>query len=219
MTLFALGNLARDIIVGAVNIPKGGRAVNESDHFIDEVTEELRRDTMFATLRKAAPYIALGVVAIVGVASYIQYRDYTFQKQSETFGSALQTYFKDNTSVELAPAAATDSQKAVVAFLNDAPSESGNPSFDTLSAFQNALILEDQTERGAALTEIANGAGAFALLAQEQLAILGIETGDLSNAEAQLTALLEAPNATQDLKFRAQQLLEAIASGVFSAQS
>lgn len=193
--------------------------MNESDHFIDEVTEELRRDTMFATLRKAAPYIALGVIAIVGVASYIQYSDYTFQKQSETFGSALQAYFKDDANGELATAAATDSQKAVVAFLNDAPSQSGSTSFDALSAFQNALLLEDQSARGAALTEIANGAGAFALLAQEQLALLAIETGDLSNARAQLTALLEAPNATQDLKFRAQQLLEAIASGVFSAQS
>lgn len=195
--------------------------MNESDHFIDEVTEELRRDTMFATLRKAAPYLIGGVILIVGGASYFQYREMAFKSSSEAFGTALQSYFsQDEGNLSNLEAAATaPSQQAVIAVLSGQDATSGLESFDGFVAFQSALATQDRDARKEALALIANSAGAFALLAQEQLAVIAIQEGDFTSALAQLTAIFEADGASQDLRFRVQQLLDAVQSGVLSAAS
>lgn len=198
--------------------------MNESDHFIDEVTQELRRDTMFSTLRRAAPYLVGGVIAIVAGASYFQYQDMQKRAASEAFGTALQAYFKQDADTAdvaaLEPAATLSSQKSVLAVLSgEAAEPSGSQSFDAFTGFQAALAQEDIAQRKQAFALIANGAGAFALLAQEQLAVIAMQEGDYASAKAQLSAIAEAPNASQDLRFRTQQLLDAVQSGVLNTAS
>ena len=59
------------------------------DSFIDEVTEELRRDRLFAAFRKYGWIGGLVVVLIVGGAAWREYTNAQFDARAQNFGDAL----------------------------------------------------------------------------------------------------------------------------------
>lgn len=63
--------------------------MSETDSFIDEVTEELRRDRQFATFRKYGWIGGVVVALIVGGASYVEWQKSKARAEAQDFGNAI----------------------------------------------------------------------------------------------------------------------------------
>src|SRR5690606_41414971 len=63
--------------------------VSESDSFIDEVTEEVRRDKLFAVFRKYGWIGVLAVLLIVGGAAWSEWQKVRARTAAEGFGDAV----------------------------------------------------------------------------------------------------------------------------------
>ena len=63
--------------------------MSNSDGFIEEVTEELRRDQMLAKLKRYGWIGVLAVLLIVGGAAFKEYRDAQNRAQAERLGDAM----------------------------------------------------------------------------------------------------------------------------------
>ncbi|MCB2116924.1 MAG: tetratricopeptide repeat protein [Rhodobacteraceae bacterium] len=63
--------------------------MSETDSFIDEVTEEVRRDKLFAVFRKYGWIGVVGVLALVGGASWNEWQKAKARGEAERFGDAM----------------------------------------------------------------------------------------------------------------------------------
>ena len=63
--------------------------MSESDSFIDEVTEEVRRDKLFAVFRKYGWIGVLAVLLIVGGAAFNEWQKARVRSAAEGFGDAV----------------------------------------------------------------------------------------------------------------------------------
>ncbi len=67
----------------------GVAGLSNPDSFIDEVTEEVRRDRLFAMFRKYGWIGVLAVVAIVGGAAYTEWSKARSEARAQAFGDAV----------------------------------------------------------------------------------------------------------------------------------
>ena len=65
--------------------------MSETESFIEEVTEEVRRDKLFALYRRYGWIAFLLVVLIVGGAAYREWRIHTEAQAAQAFGDAIMT--------------------------------------------------------------------------------------------------------------------------------
>lgn len=91
-----------------------GRAVSETDSFIDEVTEAVRRDQLFAAFKKYGWIGILAVVLIVGGAAWNEWQKAAAAAKAQAFGDALTAAV-----LKADPKARVDALKAIS--LDDAP--------------------------------------------------------------------------------------------------
>jgi hypothetical protein len=63
--------------------------VSETDSFIDEVTEEVRRDKLFAVFRKYGWIGIAAVILIVGGAAWVEWQKVRTRTSAEAFGDAV----------------------------------------------------------------------------------------------------------------------------------
>ena len=63
--------------------------MSDTDSFIDEVTEEVRRDRMFALVRRYGWIAVVAVLLIVGGAGYNEYRKANARASAEALGDAV----------------------------------------------------------------------------------------------------------------------------------
>ena len=63
--------------------------MSETDSFIDEVTEEVRRDKLFALFRKYGWIGIALVLVIVGGAAWTEWRKLTARSAAQSFGDAI----------------------------------------------------------------------------------------------------------------------------------
>ncbi|KKK62940.1 hypothetical protein LCGC14_2999320, partial [marine sediment metagenome] len=63
--------------------------MSNTDSFIDEVTEEVRRERLFGFLRRYGWIAVLAVVLIVGGAAYNEWRNASERAEAQAFGDAL----------------------------------------------------------------------------------------------------------------------------------
>lgn len=150
--------------------------MSESDSFIDEVTEEVRRDKLFAAFRKYGWIAGVVVLLIVGGAAYTEWRKAAARAEAEGFGNAVLAAL-DNGDAEARVAALdaisadgsygdTAARKAVLAIL----------------AADEALRAGDREEAAARLSEVVATEGldpAYRDMAQLKLVSL---TGDRMDA-------------------------------------
>ena len=208
--------------------------MNNPDSFIDEVTEEVRRDRLFAIFRRYGWIGAVLVVAVVGGTAWVEWQASRAQTQAEAFGDsvldALDLGGAEERREALASIPATGGQKAVIELLL-----ASDPTEDraaTLAALDR--LIADQTQpqglrdlatlrkvivagkdmapadRQMALDGIAQPGRPFRTLAQEQLAYLMIETGDTQGAITALTALTVDQESSPALRSRAAQVITAL---------
>lgn len=212
--------------------------MSQSDSFIDEVTEAVRRDRLFAWFRRYGWIALLGVLILVGGAAVNEWRKAQARAAAEAVGdtmlAALQQADPAKAAEDLAKLPASDSagQRAVTDLLTAAADvKAGKPAaaiatLDTLAAdaevpqaFRDiaalkAVMLGAKTlgpdERIARLEKLAVPGAPFRLLAEEQIALAQIEKGEKDKALETLQKIIADAEVTQDLRSRAAQLIVAL---------
>ncbi|MBT3139945.1 hypothetical protein DS909_09035 [Phaeobacter gallaeciensis] len=211
--------------------------MSDTDSFIDEVTEEVRRDRMFLMLRRYGWIGALAVVAIVGGAAYNEYSKSQATAQSQKLGDDIIAALAENDAegrastlskvqagtsggaavVEMLVATAqsnSEQVEAAIAGLNKVASDGDLPviyrqiaSFKALTLQGDSLSVNDRRQQFEAL---AQPGAPLRLLAEEQLALIDISEGDVAAGEERLQNILQDSEVTADLQQRASQLIVAL---------
>lgn len=208
--------------------------MSNPDSFINEVTEEVRRDRLFALLRKYGWIGGVLVLAIVGGAAWNEWQKAQHVARAEAFGDAMLDALDLGGSAErreaMSTVPATDAQIALRSLM--VASDPAEDKAATLAALDALIADATQPEiyrdmaqlrrvmvagadlpladRRAALEAISAPGRAFRTLAAEQLAYLLIEEGNTEAAIAALSALMQDQEATQGLRGRAAQIITAL---------
>ena len=212
--------------------------MSNTDSFVDEVTDAVRRDRLFAAFRKYSWIGIVLVVLIVGGAAWNEWQKSRAEARAESFGDAALAALEKSDATErmdaLAAIPADADQKAVQALLL-----SGNPEGDKAGSLAalDALVADtaqpqvyrdlavlrrvalagtDQplAERRAALQGVAIPGRPFRTLAEEQLAYLLIEDGEKAAAVTALTALIQDQEAPAGMRRRLGQVITALGGTV-----
>ena len=208
--------------------------MSNPDSFIDEVTEEVRRDRLFAIFRKYGWIGALLVVLIVGGAAWNEWNNAQQRERAEAFGDAMLDSLDLGAPADRKAAIAgipvNGSQIAVQALMlaSDPSTDTagalaaldgliGDPSqpevYRDLAVLRRVIIAGGQAplaDRRVALEGIAAPGRAFRALALEQLAYLLIEEAKVADAIAAFSALMQDQEAPEGLRRRAGQMITAL---------
>ena len=208
--------------------------MSDTDSFIEEVTEEVRRDKLFALMKKYGWIAVLAVVAIVGSAAYNEWRKAQATAAAEKLGDDIVTAMKaDDAAAREQALAGVDSGSAVAgavvammraAELADAGDSAGAVALlDSVAAngeipmiyrqvagFKSLLVQGeklDAAERRVRLEGLITTAPTLRLPAEEQLALLDVREGKTQDAIDRLQRILADAEVTADLRRRASQLI------------
>ena len=214
----------------------GGSAVSETDSFIEEVSEEVRRDRLYGAIRRYGWIAVVGVVAIVGGASWNEYNKAQDRAAAEALGDGIMAAMEadapdaradalaaiaadGNAAVVLklqqaAELEASDQAAAAVALL-DAIAADGTVAsiYRDIAGFKSILLQGSEMEtssRRIALESLIASSPALRILAEEQLALLEIETGETGAALERLERIAADADASAGLRRRVSQLIVAL---------
>ena len=212
--------------------------MSDRDSFIDEVSEEVRRDRLFALLRRYG-WIAIAVVLlIVAGASWREWQSSRQTAQARAFGDAvLGAIDQDDPAAQAAALdgvepPATPAGRALAANLSAAARlQADDPAaaaealtsladagdipavWSDLARLKAVMLTADTTppaERIDRLTPLAAPGAPYRLLAEEQIALAEIEAGDRAAAADRLRAIVDDAEVTAGMRARASQLLVAL---------
>lgn len=210
--------------------------MSESDSFINEVSEEVRRDRLYGYVRRYGWIAALAVVALVGGAAFNEVRKAQNAAAAEAVGDGLLTALQADDpeariaalqgievsgSAAIAPrffAAAElardgQTEAAVAAYAALTGDADLAPVYRDLATFKS-LVLQSDTAAPEMVRQgfeaLAAPGGSFRLLAQEQLAVLDASAGDNAAAIARLQSVLADTEVGPGLRRRATQLIVAL---------
>lgn len=208
--------------------------MSDTDSFIDEVTEEVRRDRLFLLFKKYAWIAVLLIVILVGGASYNEYRKAQQKAAAETLGDDIISALKANDAEGRAAGLSgieTESPggKAVLKFLTAAAqveagqTDSAVASLSEISktgdlpeiyrqiATFKALTLQSESlsadERRLQFEALAQAGSPLRLLAQEQLALIDISEGQTDAAIEKLQSILSDAEVSTGLQQRVSQVI------------
>lgn len=208
--------------------------MSQSDSFIDEVTDEVRRDRLFAMFRRYGWIAGVLVVLIVGGAAYFEYSRSQDRAGAEAFGDAVLTALEQGEPAERAAAldaiepgspdagailklsraaelVKTGDTEAAVAELNSV-SDAADVTviYRSLAKFR-ALALQGDTlspdERRSGYEDLSGAGSPIRLLALEQIAMTYVEEGERDEALSRLVSLQDEAGATADLLRRISQMI------------
>lgn len=182
--------------------------MSDTDSFIDEVTEEVRRDQLFALFRKYGWIGILAIVAIVGGASWYEWSKARAEAAAQAFGDALVAAMADNDSAGRANALAE------VAAGDTVGGAAGRAAMVALLRVAEAEAAGDHAGAVADARAVAGMAGLSPLyrdLAQLKLVMLDGAAMDAAVRDQTLTALAQpgAPYRTLAMEQQALVLIEA----------
>ena len=208
--------------------------MSSPDSFIDEVTEEVRRDRLFAAFRQYGWIAIVVVLAIVGGAGWNEWSKAQVIARAQAFGDgvtdSLDLGGPDARRAALAGLPADDGQVAIrQLLLASDPTEDRAGTLAALDAlaadasqtmiYRDLAILRRVTVAGAEqplaerrmmLEPLTAPGRAFRTLALEQMAYLLVEEAKTDDAIAALTALLQDQEAPEGLRRRASQMITAL---------
>lgn len=208
--------------------------VSNPESFIQEVTEEVRRDRLYSVFRRYGWIPALIVVAVVGGTAWTEWSKARTAAQAQAFGDAildaLDTGGTQERRAALAAAPADGAQQAVLALLlasdpvddragslaalQQLAADASQPqSYRDLAVLRRVILAAADlplAERRALLDPVAAAGRPFRPLALEQLAYLLIEEGKTPEAITALRALTQDQQAPAGLRGRAGQMIVAL---------
>ncbi|TDL78138.1 hypothetical protein E2L08_12630 [Palleronia sediminis] len=207
--------------------------MSNSDSFIQEVSEEVRRDRLFGLMRRYGWIAVTAVLILVGGAAWVEWTRATDRAAAQAFGDAIAAALEadnpEDRRAALDGIEATGGQRALVAML--AADTLATPEARAAARADLAAIADDaavpQVWRELAMLKTAmlmQGDAApqevidllepltipgapFRLLAMEQQAIAHVAAGDTDAALAQLQRIAGDDAATRDLQGRVRQLI------------
>lgn len=218
--------------------------MSDRDSFIDEVSEEVRRDRLFGVIRRYG-WIAISVVVVlVAAAAWIEWQRRAAEAEARAFGDAVLAALDNDASearrAALAEIEAEGGRRAVLAMLAADTLETGEATgaalqrldavaaneavpalYRDLAALKAAMIAQDRAEPQAVLDRLEPltiPGAPFRLLALEQQALARIGTQETDAALATLREILQDGAATQDLRQRARQLIVALGGSIETAE-
>ncbi len=211
--------------------------MSETDSFIDEVTEEVRRDKLFALMRRYGWIAVLAVLLLVGGTAYREYVRASENARAQAFGDSILNALENEDASDRVAAmsnieaptpaagavldmliAAEQSQQdegaAATERLSQAATNGELPEIYRQIASYKSLTRPENTlssdERRVAFEVMSAPGAPLRLLAEEQLALLDIEAGDTDAAIERLTTILNDQELTPGLRRRASQLIVAL---------
>ncbi|WP_425039374.1 hypothetical protein [Primorskyibacter sp. S187A] len=211
--------------------------MSDSDSFIEEVTEEVRRDRLFALIKRYGWIAASAILLLVGGASFNEYRKAQEQAKAQRLGDAMLAALENNDIAARAAAldaieAETPGGAAILALLaSSQETEAGQgaqaserlqviaTNSDLPEIYRNiagykALLAGSDTlsvdERRAGFQGLAVPGNPLRLLAEEQLALLSLETGAVDEALGQFNRIVEDAEASEGVRRRAAQMIVAL---------
>lgn len=214
-----------------------GAGMSDIDHFIEEVSEEVRRDRLFALYKKYGWIAALLIVLLVGGAAVNEYRKARAVAEAQGLGDDLIAALAADDPADRAAAlvgvgAGTPDGAAVVQIMQAAALANSGQTDSAVVALEavasdgdvdeiyrqiagfKALTLQFATLPAADLRlrfeSLAQPGAPLRLLAEEQLALIDLTEGDGDAAVVRLQAIIQDAEAGQDLQQRASQLIVAL---------
>lgn len=208
--------------------------MSNTDSFIDEVTEEVQRDKLFALLKRWGWIGILAVLLLVGGAAWNEWRKASERNAAQQFGDALLSAIEADDGGESLAAVETSTpgQAAIAGHLaaadaltsgdtdtaiSELETVSAQPDapsiYKELAGFKAAFALPPDSpaeERLAAFEALRAPGAPFAVLASEQRALILIETGQTDEALTLLNSLLKQSSATPGLQRRVSELIVAL---------
>lgn len=211
--------------------------MSDTDSFIDEVNEEVRRDQLYAMMRRYGWIAALAVILLVGGAAWQEYRKAKTRAAAEAVGDSLLVALStDDSEARVKALQAADVPAGTAGAVQrmllagemqliddtagaieqlDIVSASGDTPeiYRQIARFKSLTLQDGQdnvADRRLAFEAMAQPGNAMRLLASEQLALLDIEAGDVDAGLERYQAILSDAEAWPDLQRRAMQVMVAL---------
>lgn len=210
--------------------------MSDTDSFIEEVSEEVRRDRLFLLFRRYGWIPAVLVVVLVGAAAYNEWSkaqtiaaaqdrgDAIFAAMQVTDADARKTALENlkidgnaQAIVGLLTASAAveaDDPAATVAALKTVADDATLPAlYRDLARMKLVLATAGETppaQRIEDLQPLTTAGGPFRVLAEEQIALAEVEMGEVFAALDRLRALQNDTETTAGLRRRVTQLIVAL---------
>ncbi len=208
--------------------------MSETDSFIDEVSEEVRRDRLYGLMRKYGWIGILAIFLLVGGAAYNEWNKAAKQAAAQDLGDSLLSALEQPEAADrLAALAVIDGEtadaRALIGLLKSAQAQSDGDitaaatalnglisDADVPKAYRDLATLKLVLLKGVempiearreSLLSLAVAGAPFRLLAQEKLALLDVEAGDVPAAISRLHDIIGDVEVTAGLRNRASQLI------------
>ncbi|MXX89257.1 MAG: hypothetical protein F4213_08385 [Boseongicola sp. SB0677_bin_26] len=209
--------------------------MSSQDSFINEVTEEVRRDKLFRLMRRYGWIAVSLVVLVVGGAGALEWQRAQARAEAEAAGDALLNALEEdaptaraevlaaiegdsggrNAIVRLFQAAAeieAGEDGRALATLEEIAVDAEAPSVYRDLAVLKSVMISDAApeERIARLEPLTRPGNLFRLLAIEQRALAEVELGQTQTAIETLNGILADAEQTEGLRRRASWLIDAL---------
>lgn len=205
--------------------------MSNPDSFIEEVTEEVRRDRLFRLFRKYGWIGVVAVIGIVGGAAWNEWSKSRAEARAQAFGDAVVDALDTGTpeerraALEAVPSDGTQTALLQLVLASDSQGDkAGNlaaldkvvadstlsPAYRDLAVLRRVLLAGADmpvADRRTALQGIAGPGNPYRVLAEEQLAYLLVEEGKTDDAIAAMIALLQDQAASNELRARLGQMV------------
>ena len=214
--------------------------MSETDSFIEEVTEEVRKDKLFGYFKKYGWISVVVILAVVGATAYLEWQKSQRSAAAQMLGdrilaatdqdgaaaqaAALDEIGSEAGAVEVlislrrsAALVASDDREGALALLDQMATSGSALIYRDLAALKALMIRGkdmDAAARGQALARLAQPGQTFRPLAMEQQAIMAIEGGDSDKALGLLSDVFLDSQSTDALRSRAQQMIVALGGEV-----
>jgi hypothetical protein len=213
--------------------------MSDTDSFINEVTEEVRRDRLYGLFRRWAWLAILIVAGLVGGAAWLEYSRAQDRAAAEAFGDGLLAVLDRAdpgsrvTGLEEIAADTPEARMVVALLVAGEVARGGTDAAIAAADLRSAaeapdlprryrdlalikaemLAPSDAATARLVLGTLAEPGAPYAALAEEQLALLEIREGNPEAALERLRAIERSAAATAGLQQRASQLIVALEAG------
>ncbi|MEM1374665.1 MAG: hypothetical protein AAGF78_09830 [Pseudomonadota bacterium] len=206
--------------------------MSNTDSFIDEVAEEVRKDRLFGLMKRYGWIPAVVILAVIGGTAYNDYRNAQAEAMAEARGDAIQSALSVGNADaraaalgELAPngvveaflaaseqqgAGDTEGAIATLAALSETPDLA--PLYRDLAQLKRLSIDETiaAEDRALILSALTQPGAPYRTIAEEYRALDAIATGETETALATLQMILQDAEATNAQRTRVAQLVVAL---------
>ncbi len=206
--------------------------MSNPDSFIEEVTEEVRRERLYQMFRRYGWIGIVAVVLLVGGAAWNEWNKAREAAAAQALGDSILAAAEAQDIAAFDAVDVTGEAAALVDFLAAAESLGKEDSatatarlqaiadnttlpdaFRDLAVIKRILIEGDALDadtRRTLLTPLSQPGAPYRAVALEQLALIEVELGNTDAAIDSLNAILNIEESTQGLRQRAAQLIVAL---------